>query len=98
MDNKFIEKITDEIWGRWWSIPIFLIISVIIAVPLILNILSSLSYSITENGVTYNIPRTEAVYIAIVVAVCFLGLNLWNTIFVFSKNHIRKAHKGKMVF
>lgn len=95
MDNKFIEKITDEIWGRWWSIPIFLIISVIIAVPLILNILSSLSYSITENGVTYNIPRTEAVYIAIVVAVCFLGLNLWNTIFVLSKNHIRKAHKGK---
>lgn len=94
MDNKFTEKITNEIWGKWWSIPVFLVISIVAATSMIINILSSISYEITEDGASYNMPRREGVYIAAIIGLCFLIINLWNLLFVFSKNYIRKAHKG----
>ena len=93
MDNKFTEKITNEIWGKWWSIPVFLVISIVAATSMIINILSSISYEITEDGASYNMPRREGVYIAATIGLCFLIINLWNLLFVFSKNYIRKAHK-----
>lgn len=95
MENKFTEKIIDEIWGKWWSVPILLIISVLTAIPSIVNVLSAVSYTMTENGISYNVPKMEGIYIAIAILVCFLGLNLWNLLFVFSKNYIKRASKGK---
>ena len=95
MGDKILEKITDEIWGKWRSVPIFLIISIVVAVPIIIQILSFMSYIITENGISYNLPKREGVYISIGIAVCFLFLNLCNLVFVFSQNHIKKASKGK---
>lgn len=95
MDKKFTEKLTDEIWGRWWSIPVFLIMSILAAIPIIVNILSSVSYTVTENGISYNVPKMSGVYISIAIGVCFLGLNLWNVLFVYSKSHIKRASRGK---
>lgn len=94
MDNKFTEKLTDEIWGKVWSIPIFVIISILTATPIILNILSSISYIMTEDGITYSVPKMEAVYISIAIVICFVVLNIWNLIFVISKTHIKRARRG----
>lgn len=95
MDNKFIEKLIDEIWGRWLSIPIVFILSMLTSIPIVMDILTSVSYTIVENNITYNVPKSEAVWISIFIGVCVLSLNLWNFLFVISKNRIRKAHKGK---
>ena len=95
MDNKFTEKLIDEIWSKWWSVPIIMIISILTAIPIIVNVLSTVSYTMTENGISFNVPKVEGVYISIAIGLCFIGLNLWNLLFVFSKNHIKKASKGK---
>ena len=51
--------------------------------------------SVDINGISYNLPKREGVYISIGIAACFLFLNLCNLVFVFSQNHIKKASKGK---
>lgn len=94
MDNKFTEKLIDEIWGRWWSVPILFIMSLITAIPSIINVLSFFSYTVTESDISYSVPKMEGVQISIIIGICFLGLNLWNLLFVYSKNHIKRASRG----
>ena len=95
MDKKFFEKLTDEIWGRWCSVPIFFIISILVAIPMVISVLSALSHTVMVGAVSYNEPKMEAIYISVIIGLCFLGLNLWNLCFVFSRNHIKKASRGK---
>lgn len=85
----------DEIWGRWWSIPIFLGISITVVTPILIKILSLMSYTLTEESMTYTMPRKEGVYISIAIMASFILLNLWNFLFVYSKNHIKSARRGR---
>ncbi len=95
MENRFVDKVVDEIWGRWWSIPIGLIISILVTIPIVSNILASMSNLVTNDNMTYSIPRKEGIYVSAIVVICFLVLNTWDILFVISKNYIRKAKKGK---
>lgn len=93
--DKIIEKIINEIWGRWLSIPFFAVISILTAIPIIVNIHSSMSYTVTQNDISYATPSKIAIYTIYVVCFCFIFLNLLNLLFVFSQNHIKRAPKGK---
>jgi len=94
--DKVVDKLIDEIWGKWWSVPILFIISILIVIKSIVEILSLFSYTMLENGVTYSVPKIEGMVFSIIIVVCFLGLNIWNVLFVFSRNHIKRACRGKI--
>ena len=95
MENKLTEKIVNEVWGRWCSVPIVLMLSVILGVPIIVQIISQFSYIVTENGRTYSEPSNVGIICSILIVICFIGLNVWNIVFVCSNNCIKKAHKNK---
>lgn len=85
MENKYVEKIVDEVWGKWCSIFILLLISVSVTVPSFISVCNP-NNSLGATG--------RIVFIATII-VCIVGVNVWNTIFVYKQNIVRRAHKGK---
>lgn len=96
MGTKFTDKITDEVWGKWFSVPVIAIISVLTGVPICLTILSHFSITITEANKIYKVHTEMAIILTLLVIVCLAGLNIWNFLFVYFKHHIRRAVKGKI--
>ena len=89
--NKFL----DEVWGKWYSIPIVFIISILVGVTIISGMYPVFSDTITNKNRTYLEPSGKTYIFIVVVLVCILGLNLWNFVFVYRKNHIKKARRNK---
>lgn len=95
LDDKLTEKIIGEVWGKCCSIPIIALISAIVGVPMCCTIYVQLSYSIIEDNKTYSVPSKMATILVAIIILCFIGLNIWNILFVYSRNHIRKAKRKK---
>ena len=82
MENGFFNKISEEVWGKWCSIPIFLFVTAIIAIPFYIGIV----------GVDDDSIKAP---LLVVLAACIMGINVWNIFFVYGQNSIRKAAKNK---
>lgn len=95
LENKFTEKIVEEVWGKWVSIPILAFISTITCVLGVLKVISLCSYTVKYGNATYTKLTEIGVCIVVLILLSFSVLNLWNVFFVFGKNYIRKAKRKK---
>lgn len=95
MDNKYFNRILEEVWGKWISVPIMAVLSTPLCILGVLSILSHFSYTITEGNKTYSKATPVGIYTSILVVCCFILLNIFYIVSVFQKNHIRKAKSNK---
>jgi len=80
----FFNKISEKIWGKKYSIPFAWLIGAVIIVPFITNVLSADHISSTWKAV-----------LIVIIFSCFFALEVWYVIYVYFKNRIKKAAKGK---
>ena len=95
MGSKLIEKIEEDVIGKWSSIPIFAISSVIFGVSIVAAVRSAYSFSVVEDNVTYSKLTNTGFWLSFATVLCFVILNLYNAVDVFKKNHIRKAKRNR---
>ncbi len=93
--DKFIEKIVSEEWGKWSSFIIFLIFSTLTAVSIISAICGVFSYTVTYKNISYSKLTNTGKNILAVVIILVIALNIWHFIYVYNKNHIRRAKKNQ---
>lgn len=90
-----MNKIVDEVWGKWCSVPIVFIISILLGINTIGKIYSAFSESITDNQRTYLEPSNKTYIVIAIIIVCILVLNLCYIFIVYRKNHIKRARRKK---
>lgn len=96
MGTKFTDRLTDEVWGKWISVPIVAILSVLVGLPICIPIWNHFSIMISETNKVYKVHTEMGIFLTVLVLVCLIGLNIWNLFFVYFRHYIRKAAKGKI--
>lgn len=75
METKFIDKLTEEVWGNRGSVPVIAIVSILAGIPLELKIMSFFSHTVAEGNVSYTKISEYGIWISVLVWLCILILN-----------------------
>ena len=95
MGSHFLDKITDEIWGKKCSVFVIPTVLLIFGCIISSTIYSQMSVDYSSTEKTVRALTSEGALVLNIIWICLSLLFVWYIVFVFRNNHIRGAKKGK---
>lgn len=95
MLDKIIEKITEEIWGKWISIILVFTILLIAGITINVSVLNQFSYLYFDNEGDFSKPTAVGFVLVGIISISLFAIFIWYICYVIKQNVTRKAKKGK---